>query len=200
MPIPTPMIGRRFTRLLVLEQDGKGANGFLYSCQCDCGTVKTISGPLLRDGKVKSCGCLKSEMIAQKNMTHGKSDSSAYQSWQAMKNRCLNPNQPAYKNYGGRGIKICAAWFDFDAFYKDMGDRPKGTTLERKDNNLGYNKENCIWATVSEQSKNTRQVVKLTHNGMTMVMKDWARYLGIPYPTIQDRRRRGWPVERILSV
>jgi hypothetical protein len=139
-------------------------------------------------------------MVAKKNTTHGLTKNPSYQSWQAMKTRCLNVNQGAYKNYGGRGIEICAEWITFEGFYSDMSDRPEGTSLERKDNNLGYNKENCIWATASEQSKNTRQVVKLTHNGLTMVMKDWARYLGIPYPTIQDRRRRGWPVERILSV
>lgn len=194
------MIGKRFTRLVVLNEDGKNGNGFLYSCQCDCGSVKTISGPLLRDGKVKSCGCLKSERMSAKNTTHGASKSSAYQSWQAMKSRCLNQNQSAFKNYGARGITICDDWLSFETFLKDMGERPKGTTLERKNNALGYSKENCVWATIAEQNKNTRQVVKLTHNGMTLIMRDWANLLGIPYPTIQDRRRRGWPVERILTV
>lgn len=194
------MIGKRFTRLVVLNEDGKNGNGFLYSCQCDCGSVKTISGPLLRDGKVKSCGCLKSEQMSAKNTTHGASKSSAYQSWQAMKNRCLNQNQLAFKNYGARGITICDDWLNFETFLKDMGERPKGTTLERKNNALGYSKENCVWATIAEQNKNTRQVVKLTHNGVTLIMRDWANLLGIPYPTIQDRRRRGWPVERILAV
>lgn len=199
MPAHFKMIGERFNRLVVLSEQGKSNRGYDYLCQCDCGNQKVINGSLIRKNQVRSCGCIKSEIIKKKNTTHGLTKSPAYQSWQAMKNRCLNENQKSFNNYGGRGIEICKSWLSFENFIADMGERPIGTTLERIDNNKGYSKENCKWATITEQSRNTRQVVNLTFQGKSMCMMDWAKETGIPYPTIQDRRNRGWSTERILT-
>jgi len=116
-----------------------------------------------------------------------------------MKTRCTNLNTPAYKNYGERGITICESWLVFENFYEDMGDRPEGKTLERMNNSKGYYKENCKWATTKEQNRNTRQIKLLSHKGETLCMKEWAEKLSIPYPTLQDRIRRGWSVERALT-
>lgn len=193
------MVGVRFGRLVAISEAGKGSNGFKYLFKCDCGNEKIISGPIVRSGKASSCGCLRSERTAKKNLTHGKVDTPEYQSWQAMKNRCLNPNQSAYKNYGGRGITICDKWIEFAGFAEDMGERPEGCSLERIDNSKGYSKDNCVWATIKSQNRNTRQNKYLTYNGVTLCMKDWSIKTGIPYPTIQDRVRRGWETDKVLS-
>ena len=198
MPKKIEMIGLRFNRLLVESEAGVGSKGYEYLCLCDCGNRKVISGSLIRRNKVQSCGCLRSETTAAKNTTHGSVGTPEYESWQGMKSRCTNKNQSSFVNYGGRGISYCKEWESFEKFLEDMGPRPEGKTLDRIDNSLGYSKENCRWATVLEQAGNTRQVVKLTLNGVTMTMTEWAKATGIPYPTIQDRRRRCLSVEAIL--
>ena len=90
-------------------------------------------------------------------------------------------------------------WEDFEKFYADMGDRPEGMTLERINNNLSYSKDNCVWATYFEQNRNTRQNVILEKEGKRMCLTDWAEELGVPYPTLQDRVRRGWSTARVLQ-
>ena len=132
-------------------------------------------------------------------MTHNSIDCASYQTWQAMKTRCLNPNSSSYKNYGDRNIKICDKWMSFEGFFEDMGERPDGYSLDRIDNNKGYSRDNCRWATPAEQNRNTRQNKFLTKNGKTMCMRDWSNETGIPYPTIQDRVRRGWSDDRVLE-
>jgi hypothetical protein len=199
MPKKIQMLGMKFNRLTVLSERGKDAHGYRYACLCDCQAEVEVSGAHLRSGTVKSCGCLRSEVTAKKNTKHGCVGSPEYESWQAMKNRCLQEGQSAYKRYGGRGIKICDRWMDFENFLSDMGARPSGMTLERINGDGNYEPSNCRWATIAEQNRNTSQVVMLTHDGKTMCMTDWAKETGIPYPTIQDRRRRGWSVELILA-
>ena len=115
----------------------------------------------LTNGSTKSCGCLCKERIAQSNKDRASelTNTPAYISWKQMKQRCLNPNAPDYKNYGGRGVTICEKWFKFAGFYEDMGERPNGLTLDRIDNNESYCKENCKWSTRSEQNRNKRGLV-----------------------------------------
>lgn len=191
------MIGKRFGRLIAIEEAGKGANGFKYLFKCDCGNEKVISGPVVRSGKASSCGCLKSETMSAKNFVHGLIHSGSYKSWCAMKSRCNNANQTANKRYANLGYD--PNWELFENFVKDMGERPIGMTLDRIDNNKGYSKENCRWATSKQQNRNTRRNVLITHNGKTQCMKDWAEETGIPYPTIQDRVRRGWSEDQVLE-
>lgn len=118
--------------------------------------------------------------------------------WAAMKHRCFNPNDIGYHRYGGRGITVCERWMTFENFLADMGTRPDGLSLERKDNNLGYSPDNCCWATRRTQNSNQRRTVRFTHEGRTMPMKHWARELGIHYDTVKLRRRNGWSLEDAL--
>jgi hypothetical protein len=194
----TEMIGKKYGRLTALHQTGKDHKGFRYLFACDCGNEKDISGALVRSGRTSSCGCLKSEMITAKNFVHGMINSESYKSWQAMKTRCNNSNQEANKRYANLGY--CSEWESFENFMRDMGERPHGMTLDRIDNSKGYSKENCRWATIAEQNRNTKQNVFITHNGKTMCMRDWAAETGIPYPTIQYRMRQNKSPAEILNT
>lgn len=117
-----------------------------------------------------------------------------------MLERCNNPNSIRFYDYGGRGIKVCERWLKFENFLEDMGERPKNTTIERKENNKGYYKENCRWATVKEQCNNRRSNHFLTFNEKTQTMAQWADEIEISSNTICMRLRSGWSVEKALTT
>lgn len=124
----------------------------------------------------------------------------AYRLWCNMKGRCNNENMPDYKYYGGRGINVCNEWNDsFESFYGDIGDPPEGMTLDRIDNDKGYYKENCRWATRAEQARNNRQNKEITFNGVTKNIDEWAKYVGISANSLYMRFHRGWNVKRALT-
>lgn len=154
------LTGDRFGRLTVkyrVERNKKGDSKWL--CECDCGQIVKVLANHLKAGHTKSCGCLRSEVSKQRMTTHGMRETQTYRSWAGMKTRCLNPNEPRYKDYGGRGIKVCKSWLNsFEKFLADMGERPSGLTLDRENNELGYFKENCKWSSRKEQSRNRRSV------------------------------------------
>lgn len=123
-----------------------------------------------------------------------------YRTWANLKGRCTNPNLPGYKDYGGRGISVCERWQKFENFYADMGEKPSGMTLERKDNNGNYEPDNCKWATQAEQSINKRNNRMVTFNGETMCLRDWAQRIGLDSSTLHARLSHGWPVEFALTI
>lgn len=122
--------------------------------RCDCGKEKVISVSRVKRGTTKSCGCL---FKKGNNLKHGMCKKRTYTSWRGMKNRCLNPKNISYKNYGGRGITICPRWLKFENFFIDMDERPKNKSLDRIDNSGNYCKSNCKWSTRTEQNNNKRK-------------------------------------------
>lgn len=205
------LTGRKFERLTVLERaENSSENEVQWLCRCDCGTItKARRGDLIR-GKMKSCGCLKKETSRNNGktcITHGMTRTRLYREWSGIKARCYNENHPNYKNYGLRGITMCRAWKDdFMAFYawaKESGydeNAPRGVyTLERKDNDGPYSPDNCRWITIKEQGLNKRNTVRLTHNGETLLISEWAKRTGISEGCIRLRLRKGWEVSRTLT-
>ena len=158
-------IGEKWNNLTIIKFDRgekklQGGYRYYWFCECICGTIKSIMYGNLQSGSVKSCGCLKSELISNTNTTHGhtkkKKISPEFNSWNGMFYRCYNTNCDSYKYYGGRGITVCDRWLNsFKNFLEDMGFKPdKSYSIDRINNDLGYYKENCRWATKLEQSNN----------------------------------------------
>lgn len=195
-PLPSKKIkdlsGLRFGRLAVTIFVGTKRTGpqsvvSRWLCRCDCGSDVEVSGSQLTCGKTRSCGCLSRELVAARSTTHGRARSRTYKTWQGMLNRCTNPSYTGYKNYGGRGIKVCPRWDSFENFLFDMGDQPDDKTIERDDNDGDYTPENCRWATMKEQAQNRRTTIIIEFNGEKRSVKGWAEHLGIPTSTLRSR-------------
>lgn len=185
------LIGKRFGRLVVVKNTELNIyKARQWLCLCDCGNYHTAMTGHLNAGHIKSCGCL----------NHGWSDSNIYGVWEAMKQRCTNKNDKAYKNYGGRGIKVCDRWLKFENFLKDMGEIPKGMSLDRINNNDGYYKENCKFSTREEQNRNTRRNMIFTYRGKTQCLMDHCKDAKIRYNSVVCRILDGWTPERALSI
>lgn len=188
----------RYGRLEIL---GKAAsrNGQIYMlCRCDCGNEKEIAFCSLRRGATQSCGCYRKQK-GPGNKRHGMTDTKTHGIWMSMRQRCLNPNNPAYINYGGRGITIDAAWDKFEQFLADMGEAPDGMSIERINNNSGYTPANCKWATRVEQGRNTRRCRTISYNGKTQTLGEWADEYGINRQTLSKRLDNGWDIKRALT-
>src|SRR5262249_16960599 len=149
---------RRFGRWMVLalhlERDQYGH--VLWSCRCDCGTERIVRGDTLRGGISTSCGCFLPEAAKKHRTTHGMFGTRVYKIWHGMLQRCTNPNNSGYANYGGRGITVCEEWLSFENFYADVGDPPPGLSLDRTNNNGNYEPTNWGWATPLMQTRNRR--------------------------------------------
>lgn len=153
------LTGQVFNRLTVVRfsRVGPGQN-VLWLCRCICGVKKEVYAYDLRNGRVRSCGCFSRDNHYK---THGLSRTPTYSVWATMMQRCANEKDRNYPHYGGRGITVCKRWHKFENFFADMGRKPDGLTIERRDNNKGYRPSNCYWATYTEQARNKRSTVRV---------------------------------------
>lgn len=197
------LTGKRFGLLVVRRfHSSPKSGGSKWVCKCDCGNESVAKSVNLRSGATRSCGC------QQGGKTHAcavpsKTDSSktrAYRSWVQMRTRCSNPKNRLYRFYGGRGISVCAEWDDFSVFLKDMGERPLGMTLGRRDNDLGYSKGNCRWESKKSQERNKTTTRWLEYNGERKSMSEWCEIFGLAFNVVHYRLRAGWSVERALTT
>lgn len=178
------LTGQVFHRLTVEEPRSTG-RGIRWRCRCECGGITYSGGAQLKRGTTKSCGCIAAERLKALNTTHGKASrrsgvDPALASYYSARRRCTVPGSPGYAAYGGAGIKMDENWVnDPQAFLDHMGDRPAGTSLDRIDNDKGYEPGNCRWATPAQQSANQRKTVLVTYRGETLALRAFCRKWGL---------------------
>jgi hypothetical protein len=188
------LTGKKYGKLTVIERAGSCKSGSQWKCICECGKESIVAACNLKNGEVKSCGCL--------NIKHGLRYTNLYRKWDGIKKRCNNEKTPQYKDYGGRGIRICPEWENnFKAFYDwAMANGYKeGLTIERIDNNGNYEPSNCRWATPKEQANNRRNTPYITYNGVTKTSREWDDYFGIRSGTINKRMNCGMTAEKAMQ-
>jgi len=199
------LTGCRFGRLLVLREAPKrlGCGRTRWISRCDCGNESdNLAQVLLRQkAPAQSCGCLAAERVREALTVHGMTHHPVFSVWLGMHTRCYNKNDSKYDTYGGRGITICERWRDdFAAFFSDMGDRPsKNHSIDRIDNEKGYEPGNCRWATRNDQARNKRNTVMVTLDGITRPAVEWASILGMSSRVLRKRLTKGWSAERALT-
>jgi hypothetical protein len=199
------MTNKRFGRLLVIKPSTYNIKQrcWYWECNCDCGNICIVNGCSLRNGDTQSCGCFKVDCIKNRFTTHGKSNSDLIHVHAAIKQRCNNPKNKEYKNYGGRGITICPEWENFEIFYKWAIDNEyaKGLTIDRIDNDGSYEPNNCRWTTCKEQSNNQRRNRLITFEGKTLTLTQWASLKEIKLSTLVSRLDYlKWSIEKALTT
>jgi len=203
-PFESLLAGRtRYERLTVIAEAPTHKGRRYARCNCVCGTQRDILVSSLKRGLIKSCGCLRIELAAQKNRTHGKKRSREYETWKRIIQRTTNPNNPDYPLYGGRGVSVCERWrHSFEHFFSDMGPRPSNRhSIDRyPDMNGNYAPGNCRWALPVEQSRNTRRTRFVDVNGERIPLIEAANAAGISIHTIRRRICMGWPDDRLLEM
>jgi hypothetical protein len=180
---------------------------WLCRCDCEAGTEKIIQASALRSGATRSCGCFAKERSSERFTTHGQSLplTKLYRAWRGMKSRCTDPNRKEWKNYGGIGVTFTPAWEEFSVFAADIlaaiGEPPTPKhSLDRYPNPAGnYEIGNVRWALPTEQANNKRRSHRLTWNGETRTITEWARLLNIPRDALWGRVRLGWTVTDIFT-
>lgn len=198
------LTGQRFGRLFALEEmeSERTPCGQLrrkYLCRCDCGAEVAVLSGHLSKGHTQSCGCYQKDKAYSHNIRHGHTSwrtqsSPTFNSWAHMIQRCTNPKNRGFKNYGGRGITVCDRWLEsFENFLSDMGEKPKGKSLDRKNNNGNYEPGNCRWATPKEQGNNTRRNVYFEYQGQRKTLSQWARFFKIDSEILRRRLKKSPP-------
>lgn len=201
------LTGKKFGRLTVvrLNDMAQKKHNKSWVCRCDCGQTTVVYGCNLKRGMTRSCGCLRKEITSETKMIHGHSPrcghSKTYLAWKHLLGRCRNPKDKSYVYYGARGIICCDRWLKFENFLTDMGEPPtKNHSIDRIDNNSGYYKENCRWATRKQQIRNRSNNRVITHNNTTQCLSAWAEEYGIRYGLLWLRIvRYGWPIGKALT-
>jgi hypothetical protein len=210
-------VGQSFGKWSIVDPTSFYRRGTRYvACQCACGLVKDVVVAHLVRGRSRACqscaakqGAIGRAKSAYRgtppiNLQHGHALSGAqsptYRSWQAMLARCENPQHSHWHWYGGRGVTVCEHWHDFTNFLADMGERPPGKTLDRKENALGYCPDNCRWATRKEQQRNRTRNRLITFGGMTHPLVVWTEITGLSWVCLRWRLDHGWSIEDALTI
>lgn len=214
------VLGMNFGRLFVVSYAGtKKRLGHMYNCICDCGNHVVVRGSSLLNGNTRSCGCLQKEAhqkvgreMARRNkanpdykghLIHGGCYTKLYNHWRAMKQRCNYEGGPHWHCYGGRGIKVCEEWNNSFKAFSDWAlanGYQEGLTLDRIDNNKGYEPSNCRWATPKQQGRNTRKTLFFTIDGVKKSFSDWCEEYRLPSSAVYARLQRGWDIEDALEI
>ena len=199
------LTGKVFGLLTVVARS-EDKTAVWYECLCACGNRHQVRGGNLTNGSTTSCTCVQrqaaAERIKARLTTHGESKTKLFRVWVSIKTRCNKPHDPSFKEYGARGITICAEWDkSFEQFKKDIGKRPSPNhSVDRKDNYGPYCKDNCKWSTPLEQAANTRVNRNIEYEGVTKCVAVWAREKGLSKGCVYHRLRTGWSVEAALEV
>ncbi|WP_157140531.1 hypothetical protein [Achromobacter xylosoxidans] len=188
------LTGRKFGRWAAIGPKSKRK----WLCRCECGAEKAVDVYSLLDGRSTSCGCLRAEQVTQRNTTHGQAGTQTYRVWKRMIARCEVPSAAKFKNYGGRGIKVCERWHSYPAFLSDMGERPPGLSIDRIDVNGDYEPGNCRWATDQEQARNKRTTRLIAVDGADRCISEWSAISGVSPGMIGWRIAKGWPPKRAI--
>ena len=202
------LTGQRFGRLLVIEEieprrDAKNRIYHRWKCKCDCGNFVNVTTNNLKGNHSRSCGCLQSEVAGQQTLKHGYRKTRLYSIYNTMKQRCNNPNNTAYKNYGGRGIKVCAEWNKSDGL-KTFGDWALANgyrddlTIDRINVNGNYEPSNCRWITREEQASNTRRNVFIEYQNIRYTIAQFSRKFNIDHRKVGRAIKKGLNAEEIL--
>lgn len=196
-------IGERFGRLTVISHHHKQNTRHFVVCRCDCGRLKIVSTSDLKSHRTFSCGCLSRELREERKKNKIKNENLRY-IWVGMRQRCNNPNNKSYKNYGARGIRVCAEWDTkksfrtFEAWALKNGYR-RGLSLDRIDNDGNYEPANCRWADAVTQANNKRGTIKINYNGNMLSVTEANNLLGFPKNLLYRRLYSGWPIDRALT-
>ncbi len=197
------LIGKRFARLTVVSRAANTSGGRAkWNCVCDCGHTTVASTSNLNSSHTKSCGCLGVESTKKSNTTHGLYKHPEYKLWLGMKNRCHNPKNKSFSKYGAKGVSVCSRWQNsFASFVEDMGPRPSlDCSIDRIISSKGYSPNNCRWATQIEQQNNRGNNKKIIHNGQTLTLAQWSRFLGGNVHLVHSRLSLGWTEKEAVTI
>lgn len=195
------LVGNTFGRWTVIAETPERKDGsIMYLCRCSCGTERAIRGNLLKRGLTFSCGCYRHEVVTKGGNAPYKDE--FFSSYVNMRQRCENPKSPEYRNYGGRGIKVCDEWRDnYESFreWAKANNYRKGLSIDRIDCNGDYTPENCRWATSKQQARNKRNTLWVKFRGELMSLADAAELSGIGYDALRSRLRKGWTEDKLFA-
>jgi hypothetical protein len=201
---------QKFGRLTAIEKSTNICGKTAWKCVCDCGNIAYVTTSNLTCNRIRSCGCIKQEMLMKRNITHNQRHTQLYEVWKSIKQRCYNPKGQAYHNYGERGIKMCEEWLNnFQAFYdwsyangyspENQKDEKNKLTIDRIDVNGNYEPSNCRWVTRKVQSSNMRTNKLITINGETHCIAEWCRIYNVYPSNYYKKINKGMSPEEALT-
>lgn len=205
------ILNQKFGRLTAIEKSNNICGKTAWKCICDCGNIAYVTTSNLTCNRIKSCGCIKQELLMRRNITHNQRHTRLYEVWKGIKQRCYNPKHRAYHNWGGRGIKMCEDWKNnFQSFHdwsyangycpENQKDEKNKLTIDRIDVNGNYEPSNCRWVKRSKQARNTRANKIISYRNEEYCLVEWCEILDLYYSTVSARLLKGWSVERAFET